>query len=372
MSIEIRGIGTAQPSARIGQDDAAAMAVHRCCSTEREAKLLTGLYRRTRVESRAATALCPGDHGGAGGSDGEARWAFYPPSAGPADRGPTTDQRMRRYIDEAIPLAAEACARALDDADLAAGDLTHLVTASCTGFAAPGVDIRLVERLGLRPTVTRSHVGFMGCHGAFNALQVGGAMAQAHAGAKVLVCAVELCSLHFGYGFDPQRVVANALFADGSGAVVLAQGEGADGRDGRWRLARTGSCLLPASTDAMTWHIRDHGFEMTLSPKVPDLIRAHLRPWLETWLAGSGLTPADVGAWAIHPGGPRVVESVEQTLDLPAEQGDVSRDVLRRCGNMSSATILFILERLMRRSAPRPCVALGFGPGLVAEAMLFV
>jgi predicted naringenin-chalcone synthase len=122
----------------------------------------------------------------------------------------------------------------------------------------------------------------------------------------------------------------------------------------------------------MTWSVGDHGFVMTLSKRVPGLIAAHLRPWLERWLTGQGMTPADVASWAIHPGGPRILEAVEEALGLPREATRVARGVFAAHGNMSSPTVLFIVDELQRRRAPRPCVALGFGPGLAAEAALFV
>lgn len=365
MSVAILGLATAQPEGKLTQHDAVAMAIERCCSTDRQAKLLRGLYRRTRVEHRAASAI---DDRHNGSTPAEQRWAFYPPVTGDDDRGPTTAQRMERYIAEATPLAVQSSRQALAVAGVGPEQITHLVTVSCTGFAAPGVDIQLAQRLGLPATVGRAHVGFMGCHGAFNALRVGQAMAESSPGSRVLVCSVELCSLHFAYGFDPQRVVANALFADGSAAAVLA----ADESNHPWRLASTSSCLMPDCDDAMSWLIRDHGFEMTLSPRVPELIEQHLRPWLDPWLAEHGLTVEQVGSWAIHPGGPRIVEAVEAALRIADGTAEVSRDVLRECGNMSSATILFILERLREADAPRPCVALGFGPGLNGEAMLLV
>jgi len=186
----------------------------------------------------------------------------------------------------------------------------------------------------------------------------------------VLLCAVELCSLHFHYGWDPEKVVANALFADGAGAMVIAS----DGRDSSdaWQVTANGSCLVPDSEDAMTWRIGDHGFEMTLSPRVPSLVGTCLRPWLVQWLAEHGLTLRDVRSWAIHPGGPRILEAIAQALGLTPDATRFSAQVLAECGNMSSATMLFLLERLRRSGAPRPCVALGFGPGLVVEAALFL
>ena len=137
-------------------------------------------------------------------------------------------------------------------------------------------------------------------------------------------------------------------------------------------MAASGSCLFPDSADAMTWHIADHGFTMTLSPRVPELLRKHLRPWLESWLGDNELALADVRSWAIHPGGPKILSAVEESLELPAEAMAASRAVLSEFGNMSSPTVLFVLDRLRKENAARPCVALGFGPGLVVEGALFV
>jgi predicted naringenin-chalcone synthase len=331
--------------------------------------------------------------------------------------GPTTAERMAIYAEEAGPLAVRASAGALREADFAPDSVTHLVTASCTGFFAPGVDFALITELGLRPTVARTHVGFMGCHGALNGLRVAGAFAAADPAARVLVCAVELCSLHYYYGSAADKLIANAIFADGAAAVVgqASQASGArkppvsevgpPGRGGRvadstsdtkregvplssrhlpdteqgayaprspWALARSGSCLIPDSAEDMGWTVGDHGFEMTLSRRVPGLIASHLKPWLESWLAESGLSLADVRSWAIHPGGPKIVSAVEESLALSAGALAPSRAVFAEYGNMSSPTVLFILRKLRAENAPRPCVALGFGPGLVAEAALFV
>jgi predicted naringenin-chalcone synthase len=249
--------------------------------------------------------------------------------------------------------------------------VTHLVSCSCTGFHAPGVDIALVKALGLPPTVSRTHIGFMGCHGAFNALAIARQAVEADPDATVLVVAVELCSLHFSYGFDPQQVVANALFADGAGAAIVAdQHSEANGKP-RPRLAASASRLFDASDDAMTWTIGDHGFRMTLAATVPGLVEAQLRPWLEPWLDEHDLAIDAVGGWAIHPGGPRVIQAVANALDLHENATAISRAVLREAGNMSSATVLFILQRMLRDDrTQRPIVALGFGPGLVGEAML--
>jgi predicted naringenin-chalcone synthase len=283
--------------------------------------------------------------------------------------GPTTAVRMQTYCEHALPLALRAARNALIDAGTRPDEITHLVTVSCTGFAAPGVDIGLMKRLELSPSVQRTHVGFMGCHGALNGLRVARAYAASDPAARVLLCAVELCSLHFHYGWNPKRMVANALFGDGAAAVVGAPASAAP--PDAWTATASGSRLFPDAEYAMTWHVGNHGFDMTLSTKVPNLIRANLRPWMEKWLGEQGLALADVRSWAVHPGGPRVLSDVESALGLSPSDTNVSREVLNECGNMSSPTVLFLLGRLRTRAAPRPCVTLGFGPGLVVEAALF-
>src|SRR5262249_6839608 len=161
------------------------------------------------------------------------------------------------------------------------------------------------------------------------------------------LCAVELACLHYHYGWDPQRIVANALFADGAAAVAGS----AAGPAGAWRLRASGSCVVPDTADAMTWTIGDHGFEMTLSKKGPQLIARNLRRWLGGWLEDQGVGLAGVASWAVHPGGPRILEAVEEGLGLPRTVSADSRAVFAEHGNMSSPTILFILERMQRRQA---------------------
>src|SRR5690606_25220141 len=163
----------------------------------------------------------------------------------------------------------------------------------------------------------------------------------------------ELCSLHFAYGWDPEATVANALFADGAGAVVCSASE----PTAPWHVRATGTLLMEDSREDMTWRIGDHGFRMTLSARVPDLIRGRLGGWLREWLARHDLGLEEVATWAVHPGGPRILGAVEEALSLEPGSTAVSRDVLEAHGNMSSATILFILQRLRARGTALPCVA---------------
>ena len=362
MSFTIRGLATARPEHSIRQSDAAEIAKQFIGVDPEELRGLPALFKRTRVRTRGSVLLSDGN-----GSP--PRQSFFPPATGPEDGGPGTADRMQRYAREAIPLALSASRGVFDGVEITPRDVTHLVTVSCTGFFSPGVDIALIKRLGLAPTVGRLNVGFMGCHGALNGLRASQAIGAMDPSAVVLLCAVELCSLHYQYGRDPEQLVANAIFADGA-AALLGQG-GQAPATGDWRLVSCGSCLVPEAEDAMTWRVGDHGFEMTLSPRVPSLIGEHLRPWLESWLAQSGRTLAEIRSWAVHPGGPRILTSVAEALDLPPASIAVSAEVLAECGNMSSPTVLFVLDRLHELAAPGPTVALAFGPGLVAEAALF-
>jgi predicted naringenin-chalcone synthase len=354
--LAILGLGTALPAHAMSQDEAFELARRITCRTAEQESLVKVLYRRAGVSQRQTVV----PH--------RLALEWLPPEDPPQTeaRGPTTAERMMVYGREAPLLAEKAAAAALADAGSMPEEIAHLVTVSCTGFHAPGVDIQLIERLGLRPTVQRTHIGFMGCHGAINGLRVAQALAGSTRRGKLLLCAVELCSLHFQYAWDPELLVGNAVFGDGAAALV---GQASDDPSA-WRVAATGSCLLPDSSDAMSWAISDHGFVMQLSARVPDLIKLHLRPWLESWLGEQGVRLSEIGAWDVHPGGPRILSAVEAALELKPQATATSRDVLREHGNLSSPTVLFVLQRLREQAARRPCVMLAFGPGLVAEAAL--
>ncbi|HEX5514328.1 MAG TPA: type III polyketide synthase [Gammaproteobacteria bacterium] len=356
----LHGIGVATPAGTLDQEAAAAFATPRCCADERQQAFLQRIYRHSGVQRRASVLMRPHD-------DTTALEAFYPPPTAADDLGPTTAVRLRHYAAAAGPLAAEACRAAFADAATDPTQITHLVTVSCTGLISPGLDAELIERLGLSPDIGRINLGFMGCHGALNGLRTASALAQSGPDARILLCCVELCTLHFRYGWDLQKIVANALFADGAAAVVVGP---AGDRSESYRLVDTTSRLALDSSDAMIWRIGDHGFEMTLSREVPRLIRGAIGAWLHDWLARHALSVPDVAHWAIHPGGPKVIQAVTESLALPAAAGRTSASVLAEHGNMSSPTVLFILQRLRAQAANGPCVVLGFGPGLALEGAL--
>ncbi len=366
MSFVILGLGTAVPQNRYTQDEAVEVARVVSCETADQAKLLQVIYRQTHIGyrhmiyDRAAydeVVQTAEDNGGRYRAKNE------------DDFGPDTAERMAIYEREALPMALRSAGQALKESGLKPTDITHLVTVSCTGFRAPGFDIGLIKELGMSSSVERTHVGFMGCHGAFNGMRVARAFADADPNARILLCATEICSIHYYYPWNPKRIVGNALFADGSAAMVCASDKQTPANG--WNAVASGSCLFPDCEYAMGWEIGNNGFEMTLSAKVPTLIANNLKPWLESWLAKQNLTIGDIASWAIHPGGPRIIHSVEESLGLVEGVAWASREILTQYGNMSSPTVLFILDRLRRENSLRPCVALGFGPGLVAEAALF-
>ena len=364
MSFCIKGLGTAVPRHCIAQEDLAEVAGRLCGLTDKQRRMLPTLYRHAGVKKRHSVVL-------AGPSNKEeAGQSFYQSVDEGNANGPTTAERMRAYAEHATPLAAQACSRALAAAQIAPSEITHLVTVSCSGFAAPGVDVQLFNELGLSAGVARTHVGFMGCHGALNGLRVARAFVEADPNARVLLCAVELCTLHHQYGWNPDQIVANALFADGSAAVVCVPASDDAQSDAVLSAVSSASTIVPDTEDLMSWRIGDNGFQMGLSARVPDVIRTELRPWMAGWLGKQGIDLDQVGQWAIHPGGPRILQACVEALELPPDATAVSKGVLAEFGNMSSPTILFILDRLQRQNAPGPWVLLAFGPGLTIEAAL--
>ena len=295
--------------------------------------------------------------------------------------GPTTGERMGLYAELAGELAFQSAKAALGDSKLPGSAITHLVVVTCTGFSSPGVDIELIQRLGLPSTTQRINVGFMGCHAAINGLRTGLAITQADPKARVLLCCVEVCSVHYRFQWDDEGIIGNALFADGSASLVLGQtsteNSAVVGRpDCSWELIDSGSVVIPDSTDEMSWKIGDHGFEMKLASGVSDAIENTLRDWLVDWLATHNLTLEDIDHWGVHPGGPKILAAVENCLQLEEEDLKTSRSILKHYGNMSSPTVLFVLNEFMTSRSDSPtgepanCLLLAFGPGLVAEVAL--
>lgn len=289
---------------------------------------------------------------------------------------PSTGTRNALYTERAGALFTTAARDAVAAAPgLDPADVTHVVTASCTGFYAPGPDFDIAQELGLDPGVHRYHLGFMGCNAAFPALRAAAAFCAADPDAVVLVVAGELCSLHIRTSNDPDVIVAASLFSDGAGAAVVTGRPVPEGARSL-RLAAFESVIVPDSTADMAWTIGDHGFDIVLSSYVPQIIEKNVQEALEPVLShrpDPGGRWRDVPHWAIHPGGRSIVDKVGSSLDLTDEQLRPARETLRRFGNMSSATILFVLADVLAspvREREETVCALGFGPGLTVESAL--
>lgn len=286
-----------------------------------------------------------------------------------------TGARMRRYVTEAMPLGKEAVTAALDESGLAPSEVGLLEVVSCTGYATPGLDVTLARDLGMADTVQRLVVGHMGCYAAIPGLGAAADFVVARERPAVLLC-VELTSLHVQPAaaaeaeIDVQQMVAHALFSDAAAAVVLQPGSRRPSAGG-FELIDVVALTDPTTGDHMTWDVTDLGFRMGLSPRVPDVLAVHVGGMIrERLLAPHGLAVEDVGGWAVHPGGRRILEVVAEQLGLSASRMQPSYDVLDQFGNCSSATVLLVLDRLEARPGV-PAVAMAFGPGLTLYAALF-
>jgi predicted naringenin-chalcone synthase len=279
----------------------------------------------------------------------------------------STAQRMRRFIDDALPLAKEAVGNALMAATIIPEEVGLLATVSCTGYANPGLDVHLAKDLGMHPALRRLAIGHMGCYAAVPGLAAATDYVTAQRQPALLVC-TELPSLHVQPPpHDTQQAVAHALFGDACATLVLAPSQNAcEGLD----VIAVETLTDVGSTADMTWDITDHGFRMTLSSRVPAVVARNAPMLVDRLLSGRGLSPDDVRHWAIHPGGPRIIDKVQEVLSLSDVQVKWSRDILARYGNCSSATILLIIASMCPVAVGDYVVAIAFGPGLTVTGAL--
>jgi alpha-pyrone synthase len=279
---------------------------------------------------------------------------FYRPGAFPG-----TGARMKLFESFAPGLACRATERLLAGEDRTR--VTHLIVTCCTGFFAPGIDLQLIERCGLDPGIERTFVGFMGCYAAINALKLARHIVRSEPAARVLTLNLELCTLHLHETTDLEEILSFLLFGDGCAAALISSDPVGV------RMDSFKAALVPGTAELIRWNIREQGFDMVLSGGVPGAIRSGLARARASFLDES---PIDL--WAVHPGGRTVLDAVEAALELPPSALSVSRGVLSDFGNMSSSTVMFVLERLMRGATPGSTgCAMAFGPGLVAETMRF-
>lgn len=280
---------------------------------------------------------------------------------------PDSVARNNVFIEEAEKLSQKTVtALFAKHKEMNLSEITHLITVSCTGFSAPGFDIALQKHFNLSPGVERVHIGFMGCYAAFPALRTAAQILQTDAKAKVLVVALELCSLHLKLDFERERQVANALFADGCAALVL---QGQKPESSAFRLNSTNSQLLQKSEEDMAWNLGALGFDMRLSAYVPKILDENIEAAIEETLGNAGVGKEEVKAFAFHPGGKAILDKLKSRLKLKDEQLSPSYKVLQDYGNMSSPTVLFVLQQWLNRLKQGDKVySAAFGPGLTIES----
>lgn len=358
MSAYLHAIGTATPAHLYRQEEVSRW-MQEVAGDEHQRRLLKALYRSSGIATRHT--VIP-----------EFGRDFFRRDTHGALIEPGTGARNALYVEAARQLgreAGEALFAALPEHR--AGEITQVITASCTGFCNPGLDYFLVRDLGLPTTVERYHLGFMGCYAAFPALRMAARFCQADPSATVLVLCLELCSLHLQLGARDDQLLANALFADGAAAALVSGRPPAAGRSAL-RLDQFASALIPAGEAAMAWSIGDRGFDISLSSYVPKLLGANIGGVVDALLTDAGRERAEIAAWAVHPGGKAILDQVERALALGPEQLHSSRQVLHDYGNMSSATSLFVLRQLLEApsSAARRICSMAFGPGLTVELAL--
>ncbi len=358
-------IGTATPPHRLAQPTIAGFMAEALELDAGGTRKLRALYRVSGIEHRHSVLA---DYGRDNGT-----YEFFPNTPG-LEPFPSVGLRMAAYRREALPLALAAVRDSLRQAPgIEAASLTHLITVSCTGMYAPGLDIELVTALALPPSVRRTCVNFMGCYAAVNALRLANDICRADPAARVLVVSVELCTLHFQKSHDPDHLVSNALFSDGA-AACLVLGQPLPGPT-PWLALQAFHCgLAPEGVRDMAWHIGDFGFEMTLSGYVPALIERGIGQLTADLLKDLPVRREEIRHFALHPGGRKILEAIEKALGLSRDDNRYAYQVLRDYGNMSSATVLFVLRELLAAATPAdngaPVLSCAFGPGLTMEAML--
>lgn len=291
---------------------------------------------------------------------------------------PSTGQRNKLYKHHARTLYRQAAEKTLRQSEkFNPEDITHVITVSCTGFYAPGPDFHLVRDLGLKPNTQRFHIGFMGCFAAFPALKMANSFAQQDPNAVVLVVTLELCSLHLQFKEDMDTLISNSVFADGAAAALISKQLPHNERPSL-QLNGFASNITDEGEEDMAWEIGDTGFDMVLSTYVPKIIDSNMSQTVYPLLEKYGLTPEDIQKWAIHPGGRSILDKVESSLALKKEQISDSRHILDQYGNMSSATILFVLQNILYNSTENDMglnnreriFAMAFGPGLTIESSI--
>lgn len=355
MTSSIVSIGRANPGTPIAQADIAKFMQKAHQLDEHESRRLNFLYRKSGIETRYSV-LDDFER------EDSSEYKFFPPSKD-LEPFPTTKNRMDVFCRTAPDLCEEAVKKCLDKKKIAASEVTHLILVSCTGMTAPGVELELMAKLGFEDSIERYCIHFMGCYAAFTGIKLADKILKAEPEAKVLVVCVELCTLHFQKEYVEDNILANSLFGDGAAAALIMNSE-----EGLQINSYMSQVLREGESD-MAWGIGDFGFEMKLSKYIPSLLDKGITKLKALFEEKFDLSTVD--NFAIHPGGKQILQKVQGAFDLPESVNLHALEVLKTYGNMSSATILFVLERMMMdENISGKILAMGFGPGLTLETLL--
>lgn len=363
MEIAITALGTANPAFKRSQVETAELVVKILNLPPLEKRMLRSIYKSTGIMYRYSVlsdyCKSPGD------------FEFFPNDS--SAEFPTTAARMKIYKENALDLAIRAIEECFQTSDcVLKSEITHLITVSCTGMYAPGLDIEIVQTLGLESSVKRTAINFMGCYGAFNAMKVAQAICKANSDAKVIIVCIELCTIHFQKDFSLTNLFSNAIFADGAAAMIIEKKSAHKKSLG----LETFYCdLLPQTSQEMAWSIADSGFDIVLSSYVPQAIETGIADFFKKLLETQNLTTSDIDIFAIHPGGLKILQACEAALQITPEDNQHSYHVLQNYGNMSSATVIFVLKQIWQTLTlgdhNKNIFSCAFGPGLTLESGIF-
>jgi predicted naringenin-chalcone synthase len=371
MTATILALETEVPKTLLAQEDFAKAATKHLKLSEPQTRLLERITKNSQINYRHTVVEDFHENGLKG-----APFNF-------CENTPQTALRNEIFKKHAPQLAISVCEKALNEWGGDRQSITHVISVSCTGMIAPGIEFLLIDALGLSRHVERLGINFMGCFGAFKGLAVAKALAIENPRHRILLVCTELCSLHFQADTQIDTLVSNSLFADGTAAVILGAQPHSTERP-LFEIQRQGSTALEQSLDLMSWEAGDYGYNMRLSALVPAQIEAHIAPFVSRLIGAEQSFQSFT--WAVHPGGRSIVESVARACELQPEQLKASWKVLKEYGNMSSPTFLFVLKEILN-DAPRSrsnrlsysctlpksnqdVIGLGFGPGLSVEGIL--
>lgn len=360
MDIGITAIGTANPPYKRSQKESAELVASVLHLPPAKKRFLKSVYKTTGIDYRYSVLedYCK--------NLGE--FEFFPNDA--TTDFPSTADRMKIYKENALKLSLAALKNCFENRTIDPKTITHLITVSCTGMYAPGLDIEIAQQLPLSSTVQRTTINFMGCYGAFNAIKLAKSICAAEPATVLIVC-VELCTIHFQKELTSDTLISNAIFADGAAAVIVERNPEAE----KYLSLNSFYCdLVPQSSQEMAWHIGNSGFDIVLSSYVPHVIQTGIATFVTKLLSQAQISFAEIDFFAIHPGGLKILQACEAALAIQPLQNQYSYDVLKNYGNMSSATILFVLQKLWdartKDDHGKRIFSCAFGPGLTLESMI--